>query len=104
MALGVVKVHAADEVLHHRDEVIAVLGVLLAVSVLRIRLMRVAVAAAALFAVSLEPRSIAGGLALGACAFALLLVVFFGIATALHARQDRLSRMNPQHNLGPTRL
>ncbi len=96
VGLAAGKAHAIAEVLHHRNEVIAVLGVGLAVSVLRIRLMSVAAATAALFALAVDPRSVALGIALGAGAFVLLVVVFFAIATVLHARQDRVSRSPPR--------
>ncbi len=89
VALGIGKARAFDELVHHQDELIAVLGVILALAVLRIRLILVAVSTAALFAVCVDPHPFLRGLAVGTGALMLLLAVFFTIATVLHVRQER---------------
>ena len=88
VVLVAAKADALAQVEHHRTVLIVVLALGLAVSVLRARPVRVAVLAAALSAWLLDLRSTALGVGLGLAGFALLMAVFFAIATVLHARQD----------------
>lgn len=73
--------------MHHRVELMVVLGVGLLVSVLRPRPVVFAVCAAPLLALALDPRSTAVGIAIGCAAFVLLLGTFVGIGAVLQARQ-----------------
>ncbi len=88
LTLVVVKSEALVELLHHRVEVIALLGLGLAFSVLRTRPVGIALTAAALFAFTLDLSSPALGIVLGFGAFTLLLALFIAIAAVLHARQN----------------
>ncbi len=89
VGLALVKANVLTEVVHHRIEVIALLGLGLAFSVLRPRPVGIALTAAALIAFTLAPHSTDLGIALGFGAFVLLLAVFIAIGTVLHARQDQ---------------
>jgi hypothetical protein len=89
VVLALVKANALVAVLHHRAEVLAILGLGLALSVLRQRPVGIAVTAAPLLAFVLAPRSTALGIALGLGVFVLLLAIFTTIGTVLHARQDQ---------------
>jgi hypothetical protein len=89
VGLAIGKAHAVAEVVRHRPELITVLGVTLALAVLRIRLILVAMSAAALFAVCVDPHPLLRGIALGAGALAVLLAVLFTLSTVLHIRQER---------------
>ncbi len=86
LALG--KADALTALLDHRPEVIAFLGLGLALSVLRPRPIGIAATAAPLLAFTLAPASTALGIALGVGGFVLLLALFIAIGTVLHARQD----------------
>lgn len=89
LGLALVKADGLAAVLHHRPEVIAVLAVGLALSVLRPRPLGIAVTAAPLLAFTLAPRSTALGIGLGLGAFVLLLTLFVAIGTVLHAKQGQ---------------
>lgn len=89
VGFGLVKTNAISELLHHRVDTIALLGLGLALSVLRTRPVGSAVTAASLLAFTLAPRSTALGIALGVGAFVLLLATFVAIGTVLRARQDQ---------------
>lgn len=89
VGLALVKADGFAALLHHRVEVIALLGLALVFSVLRLRPVGIAVTAAPLLAFTLAPRSTALGVALGLSAFVLLLALFVAIGTVLQARQDQ---------------
>jgi hypothetical protein len=87
LALG--KTEGLRELLHHQGELIALLGLGLAFSVLRPRPVGIALTAAPLLAFALAPRSTVLGIALGLGGFVLLLALFFAVASVLHARQEQ---------------
>ena len=89
VGLAILKAHAFMGLLHHRPGVIALLGLGLAFSVLRLQPVTFAVTAGPLLAFVLAPGSTALGIALGFGAFVLLLVLFMAIGTVLRARQLR---------------
>jgi hypothetical protein len=89
VVLALVKADGLAAVLHHRAEVVAILGLGLALSVLRRRPVGIAVTTAPLLAFILAPRSTALGIALGLGVFVLLLALFTAIGTVLHARQNQ---------------
>jgi hypothetical protein len=100
IGLALVKSNAIAEVGHHPSELIAVLGVGLAVSVLRTRPVGFAVSAAPLLAFALAPRSTAVGVAVGLGAFVLLLALFVAIGTVLQARQVMIGPTPPERSAG----
>ncbi|MBV8948471.1 MAG: hypothetical protein JO286_17175 [Solirubrobacterales bacterium] len=87
IAAGAVKARGIEEVTHHRPEVIAALALVLVASLLRPRPVLMAAAAAGLLAFALAPHPAGVGIAVGVGAFVVLMLVFFAIATMLHARQ-----------------
>jgi hypothetical protein len=91
MVVGVVlvglKAEALSGLLHHRGWVIAILGLGLVSSVLRARLVGIAMTVGPLLAFALDPGSTALGIAVGVGAFGVLLAVFFAVGTLLMARQ-----------------
>jgi hypothetical protein len=89
LALVGLKVEALAELLHHRVAVIVLFGLGLAFAVLRGRPVAIAVSAAALVPLAVDPRSLVVGIAVGVGVFVLLLALFLAIATVLHARQNR---------------
>lgn len=89
VGVALVKADVLVAVLQHRTEVIAVLGLGLAFSVLRPQPVGIAVSAAAMLAFTLAPSSTLLGIALGLGAFVLLLALFIAIGSLLHARQDQ---------------
>jgi hypothetical protein len=86
---AVVKIDAYRGVVHHRAGIMALLGVALLFSVLRPRPVVFALVAAPFVALALHPHPLLAGLGAGFGAFVLLMTLFFGIATVLHARQHR---------------
>jgi hypothetical protein len=89
LALGKAQGFAA--VFDHRSGLIVVLALMLVGSVLRPRPALVAATVAALLALALDLHPLVAGVALGLGAFLLLMVLFVGIATVLHARQGATS-------------
>jgi hypothetical protein len=71
----------------HRSTLIVFLALVLAGAVLRPKPVVIAAAVAPLLALGLDPHSLLAGAAVGVSAFVLLMVLFVGIATVLHARQ-----------------
>ena len=88
VGLVLLKAEALPELLRHRGWVIAILGLGLVSSVLRMRPVAVALTAGPLLAFALAPGSTALGIAVGVGAFGLLLALFFVIGAVLMARQD----------------
>jgi hypothetical protein len=88
VGLAVVKADGLAAVLHHRVEVIALLGLGLVLSVLRPRPVGIALTAGPLLAFTFGPRSTVLDIAVGFGAFVLLLALFIAIGTVLAARQD----------------
>ena len=82
------KAEALSGLLHHRGWVIAILGLGLVSSVLRMRPVGVALTVGPLLAFALAPGSTALGIAVGVVAFGLLLALFFAVGAVLMARQD----------------
>jgi hypothetical protein len=87
LALALVKADGLAVALGHRSTLFVFLGLALVGALLRPRPVIVAVTVAPLLALVLEPHSLLAGVALGVGAFVLLMVLFVGIATVLHARQ-----------------
>jgi hypothetical protein len=87
LALTAAKVHVLGGVLDHRAGAVSLLAVWLAVSLLRIRLVSVAMASAALLGIGLSAHSFVHGAMFGAGALIVLIGCFLAISTALHARQ-----------------
>jgi hypothetical protein len=88
VALTAAKVHVLAGVLDHRAGAISLVAAWLAVSLLRIRLVSVAMAGAALLGIGLSAHSFAHGAMVGAGALIVLIGCFLAISTALHARQE----------------
>ena len=86
LALATLKAQAFTGLLHHRVEVIALLGLWLAVCVLRPRPVRFAGAAGALVAFALGHRVTGLSVEVGFATFLVLLSVFLAIGTVLHHR------------------
>jgi hypothetical protein len=89
LVLVALKSEAYGKLLFHRGELIAALAVGLALSLLRVRLVGLAISAALLLAFILSAHSLGLGLELGFGAFALLMALFFAVSTVLHLRQQR---------------
>jgi uncharacterized membrane protein (DUF485 family) len=87
LVAALLKARGLAELLHHRAELIGLLGLLVVVSVLRARPILIAVFAAPLLALALAPSSTALGIAIGVGTFLLLTAAFVGIGTLLQARQ-----------------
>jgi uncharacterized membrane protein (DUF485 family) len=87
LVAALLKARGLAELLHHRAELIGILGLLVVVSVLRARPILIAVFAAPLVAFALAPSSTALGIAIGVGAFVLLTAAFVAIGTLLQARQ-----------------
>jgi hypothetical protein len=87
VGLVLLKAEALPALLHHRVWPIVILGLGLVSSVLRTRLVGVALTAGPLLAFALDPGSTAFGIAVGVGAFGLLLAMFFAVGTVLMARQ-----------------
>jgi hypothetical protein len=75
--------------IHHRSTLIVVLALALVGAVVRPRPVVIAATVAPLLALALDPHSLLAGVAVGVGGFVLLMVLFVGIATVLHARQAR---------------
>lgn len=73
----------------HRSTLIVALALALVGAVVRPRPVVIAATAAPLLALALDPHSLLAGVAVGVGAFVLLMALFVGIATVLHARQAR---------------
>ena len=95
VAVGAFKAEGYASLTHHRAGLIVVLAIGLALSVLRPKPVAIAAFAAALLAFGLAPHPLGLGVALGFGAFAVLMVLFFAISTALHLRQRRAGRPEP---------
>jgi len=89
VVLALVKVDGLAVALDHRSTLFAFLALALVGAVLRPRPVVIAATVAPLLALVLDPHSLLAGVAIGFGAFVLLMVLFVGIATALHARQAR---------------
>jgi hypothetical protein len=89
IGVGAVKVEAYASLLHDRGGLIAVLAVGLSVSVLRSKPVAIAAFTAAILGFALAFHPVVAGVGVGLGAFALLIALFFAIATVLHARQRR---------------
>ena len=85
--LAALKSEAVLRLVLHRGAVVAALAVFLVTSVLRGRLVGIAVATSVLVALVLGANSLGLGLELGFGGFALLMALFFAISTVLLARQ-----------------
>lgn len=85
------KAQALSGVLHHRALVLVILGLGVVSSVLRTRLVGVAVTVGPLLAFALDPGSTAVGIAVGVGAFGLLLAMFFAVGTVLMGRENHAS-------------
>jgi hypothetical protein len=84
--LAVVKSEGYRVVLDNRVGVIVALGVVLVFSVLRPKPVRIAVAAAALVALALNPHALMLGVAIAFGALVLLMTLFMAVAAVLRAR------------------
>lgn len=89
IALAILKADALRRLAHDRIERLVVLGLVLAVAILRTRLVAVAVITALLLAVAIHPRPLAAGVALSVAAFVLVVAVFLTIDSVLRLRQNR---------------
>jgi hypothetical protein len=87
--LLVAKSEGIAEASHHRSTLIVILALALVGAVLRPRPAVIAVTVAPLLALVLDPHPLLAGLAVGVGVFILLMVIFVGIATVMHARQAR---------------
>jgi hypothetical protein len=92
LVIALLKSEALAKVIFHRGELVAVVAVLLATSLLRVRPVGLAFGTALLVALLLGAHSLGFGLALGFGGFALLMTLFLAISTVLHARQNRALR------------
>jgi hypothetical protein len=88
IALALLKANGLAAVLDHRAAAIVLLGLALVYSVFRPRPVWIALSAGPLLAFALAPPSTAAGIELGIGTSALLLSLFFAIATVLQARQE----------------
>jgi hypothetical protein len=93
--VGAVKADAYASLIHHPGGIIAVLAVGLGVAVLRPKPVAIAAFAAGILAFAIAPHPAMLGVALGVGAFVVLMVLFFAISTALHARQRHVGRARP---------
>jgi hypothetical protein len=86
LALVALKAEAVAELVHDRVAVIVLVGLGLAFAVLRARPVGIALTAAALVPLAVDPPSLVVGIAVGVGTFVLLMGLFLVIATVLHAR------------------
>jgi len=89
IAAGVFKAWGLSAAMHHRPELIALLGALVAFSFLRPRPVLFAASVGGLLAVFLAPHALGTGVGIAFGIFVLLLAVFLGLASVLHARLGR---------------